>query len=148
MIDKSLFPGAMILPQHYIQMPRPIVILFAKPTVTNAFGMLFGELLPEKLKGNALVHFQLLVNLREIRLCFDSLTASACFLRRWPREQQSLQFCIVQGLWQRPAQVGGRSPFQISLHGTPADPATVGNLSFAQMSFMVKSEDFFDLTHR
>ena len=36
----------------------------------------------------------------------------------------------------------------VLLHGAPVDPASLGDLSFAQMGFMVKPEDFFDLTHR
>jgi hypothetical protein len=55
---------------------------------------------------------------------------------------------LIQGLRQRPTQVGSGGSFQVSLYGAPADPAPASDLSFAQMSFMVKSEDFFDLSHR
>jgi hypothetical protein len=88
------------------------------------------------IKGNAFVGFQLLVNLGEIGLCFDRMTAHVCRLHRRSREQQPLQLCVIQGLRHWPTQVGGRSPFQVSLHGTPADPASVSDLSFALVNYL------------
>jgi hypothetical protein len=98
------------------------------------------ELLPEELERNALVGCQFLVNFDEIGLRFARLAVlgfgTAAGGRR--REQQSLQLRVVEGIRQGPAQHGGRRPFQVSLHGAPADPARVCDLSFAQMGFMVK----------
>jgi hypothetical protein len=114
----------------------------------GALGVLFDELLPEELQRHASVGGQFLVNFDEIglRLARPPLLAFG-IARRW-REQQPLQLCVVQGIRQGPTQVSGCGPFQVSLHGAPADPARVGDLSFAQMGFMEKPEDFFDLTHR
>ena len=147
-IDESLLAGAVFLPQHHVQMARPVSILLAEPAVVGAVGVLFDELLPEELERDALVGCQFLVNGDEIGLCFASLWALGLAVDgRW-RKQQPLQLRVVEGIRQGPTQVGGRSPFQVSLYGAPADPASVGDLPFAQMGFMVKPEDFFYLTHR
>ena len=146
MIDEGLLAGPVILPQHHIQMPGPIAVLLAEPTVVGSVPMLLDELLPEQLQGDALVGLQLPVNPREIGLRLGRLTAFGWGWGR--REQQPLQLRVIQRRRQRPAKVGDGGPFQVALHGAPADLARVRDLSLAQMSFVVKSKNFFDLTHR
>ena len=147
-IDERLLAGAVFLPQHHVQMAGPISILLAEPAVVGAVGVLLDKLLPEELERNAPVGCQFLVNLDEIGLHFARLTALGFAVdRRW-RKQQPLQLRVVEGVREGPTQLGGCGPFQVSLHGAPADPASAGDLPFAQIGFMVKPEDFFDLTHR
>ena len=92
-IDKHLLAGTVILPQHYIQMARPVPILIAEPTVVDAVGLALLVFLPQQLQRDTAVGLQLLVHFSEVRR------------RRGPRrcwhwrKQQFLQLSVVQAIW-------------------------------------------------
>jgi hypothetical protein len=68
--------------------------------------------------------------------------------RRRRREQQPLQLRVVQLRWQGPRQPGCCGPLQKALYRSFAYQADRRNLAFAQVDFMMESENFSDLTHR
>ena len=88
-IDEGLLAGAVVLPQHHVQMARPIAILLAEPAVMSAVGVLLAELLPEELERDALGRFQLLVNPEQIGLLLGRRAALA--YRLGGRRRESAQ---------------------------------------------------------
>jgi len=100
-VDEHLLAGAVVLPQHDIQVSRPIPILLAKPTVADPFGMIFLVFLPEQLQGHATIRLQFLMDFGEVRL-----RPGPGWRRHWWK-QEFLQLAIVQFLRQRPAQPRG-----------------------------------------
>src|SRR5262249_3467370 len=140
-VDEHLLAGAVILPQHDIQVSRPIPILLAKPTVTDPVGMIFLVFLPEQLQGHATIRLQFLMDFGEVRL------RPGCGWRRHWWKQELFQLAIVQFLRQRPAQPRGGRPLQKTLYGSFAHPADRRDLALSEVNFMMESEDFSDLTH-
>ena len=66
-IDKQLFPGAMLLAQHQIQLSDPTLIQFAEPAVLITVGIGLLVLLPEQLQGEVLMAAQFFMNAGPIR---------------------------------------------------------------------------------
>ena len=89
MVDEQLLAGAVVLPQHDVEVAGPFAILLAEPTVLGAAGMLLGELLPEQLQGDAAVRLQFPVDLGEVGLGLG-LLAGGGGRRCWWREQPFL----------------------------------------------------------
>ena len=88
-IDEHFLTGPVILPQHHIQMARPVPILIAEPTVVDSVGLVLLVFLPQQLQRHAAIGLQLLVHFREVRLW-----SGPC--RRWYwRKQQLLQLSVV-----------------------------------------------------
>ena len=67
-VHKHLFPGFVLLPQHHIQVPPPVLITLAKPTVAISIGMGLPIFLPHQLQRQMAMLLQLLVNGFPIRL--------------------------------------------------------------------------------
>ena len=92
-IDEHFLAGPVILPQHHIQMARPVAILIAEPTVVDSVGLALLVFLPQQLQRHAAIGLQLLVHFGEVRLRSGPR-------RRWHwRKQQLLQLSVVQALW-------------------------------------------------
>ena len=93
MIDEHFLAGPVILPQHHIQMARPVPILIAEPTVVDAVGLALLVFLPQQLQRDTAIGLQLLVHFGEVRRRSGPR-------RRWHwRKQQLLQLSVVQALW-------------------------------------------------
>ena len=89
-VDEHLLAGTVILPQHHIQVTRPVPILLAKPTVTDPVGLIFLVFLPEQLQGHAAIGLQLLMYFGEVRFRPGPRRCG-----HW-RKQQLFQLGIVQ----------------------------------------------------
>ena len=113
-IDEHLFPGAVFLPQHHIQLPLPLAVKLAVPAVVVAQRMGLLVLLPQKLKGDILPALQFSVNRRAV--------GQATSLRRSHRRrvQALLQCHVIEIRRQGPAQPRRFQPFKTSLDGASA----------------------------
>ena len=98
-VYERLLAGAMLLPQHHVQLPPPLAVKLAVPAVGVALCIRLLVLFPQKLEGDILPAFQFLVNRREVR--------KAATLRRSHRQWRihaPLQRCIIHVGRQRPTQ--------------------------------------------
>ena len=66
MIDEGLLAGEVVLPQHHIQMVRPIAIQVAEPTVVDPVRLPFLVFLLQQLQRDTAVGLQLVVSFGEV----------------------------------------------------------------------------------
>jgi hypothetical protein len=109
-VDKHFFAGFVFLPQYNIQMPPPVLIALAKPTVAVSLGMDLPIFFPHQLQSQMAMLLQLLMDSIPVRLR-PWLDRSAP--DRLVPKKLSLQFFFAQSLGQRPTDPGRRCPFQI-----------------------------------
>src|SRR5450432_498320 len=123
-IHKRFLPRLVVLPEHDIAAAVPSLIQLAEPAVTVAVRMRFPILLPQELQRQMLVRLKLGMELGEIN--------TRPGLRRrpqWPcRKQQLIQLLFIKIVRQRPTEMSGCRPLQISMNGRLADRATAGDL--------------------
>ena len=66
-IDEQLFPGAVLLPQHYILLLFPAPVQHAETAIAVSLGIRLPVLFPQQLQRHMLVPPQLFVHLGKVR---------------------------------------------------------------------------------
>ena len=79
-VHKHFFPSFVFLPQHHIQVPPPLLIALAKPTVAISFRVGLSIFLPQQLQGQMTVLLQLLMHRLPIRFRTTAHRPSHCNL--------------------------------------------------------------------
>ena len=67
-VHEHLLPGFVFLAQHHIQVPPPVLIALAKPTVAIPLGMCLPVFFPHQLQGQMTMLLELLVSRFPVRL--------------------------------------------------------------------------------
>jgi hypothetical protein len=98
-IHEHLFPVLVFLAQHYIQVPSPVLIALAKPTVAIPLGMRLPVFFPHQLQGQMAMLLRLLMNAFPIGLRSRSHRSRRHGL---VSKQLGFQFLFAQTLGQRP----------------------------------------------
>jgi len=117
------------LTQHYIQVPPPVLIALAKPTVAIPLGMRLPVFFPQQLQAQMAMLLQLLMNRFPVRL--GPLRHRFRPNRLVPK-QLAFQFLVAQAFGQRPADPCRCRPFQILVDRAQPHPATARDLPLPQ----------------
>ena len=124
-VHEHLFPGLVFLPQHHIQVPPPVLIALAKPTVAIPLGIRLSVFFPQQLQGQMAMLLELLMNGFPFRLRPLPLRSG---LDGLVPKQLGFQFLFAQALGQRPTDPGRSRPLQILVDRTQPHSATAGDL--------------------
>ena len=127
-IHEHLLAGAVLLPQHQVELLQPPPIEFAETAVAVALRVVLAALLPDQLQGQVFVGLHLLVDLRPVRL---GVFPPKC-RNRALRKQRPLHLRIIPIRWQRPPNSGRLRGGQVLMHGALRDRTTAGDLVLAQ----------------
>jgi hypothetical protein len=106
-VDVHLLAGFVFLTQHHVQMPPPVLITLAKPTVAISFGMRLPVFFPHQLQRQMAMLLQLLMNGFPVRL--RPLPRRSSRNRLLPK-QLGFQFFLTQSLRQGPPHLRRRRP--------------------------------------
>jgi hypothetical protein len=123
-VNKKLLPGAVVVPENYVEMFHPVTVEFTEAGVPVAVGMILAILFPEQLQRQMAVTLQLLTNGAEVRRFV--LPPSRVQLRFTAK--CLLEPPVIPVGRKRPGHTGRGGGFQILMYGTLRDLATASDL--------------------
>jgi hypothetical protein len=143
-IHEHFSPGFVFLAQHHIQVPPPVLIALAKPTVAIPFRIRLPVFFPDQLQGQMTMLLQLLMNGFPIRLR-PLLHRSG--LHGLVPKQLGFQFFFAQAFRQRPTDPGCYCTFQILVDRAQPHSATACDLALPQPQLEPQPQNLFDFSH-
>src|SRR5579862_2410932 len=141
-IDEHLLPGAMLLPQHQVELLEPPPVQLAKAAVTIALRIALTLLLPHQLQCQVLVRLKIPLDCRPIRLPMFAPNRRRGSLGKQFLLDLRVVPILRQGPWHARPLPGG----YVLMDGALRNRTTAGDLMLAQPEGM-EPQDFFQFAH-
>ena len=141
-VHEHLLAGAVLLPQHQVELLQPSSVEIAKAAVAIAVRIALASFLPHQLQRQVLVRLQLFVDLGPIRLRMFPPNGRSGSLGK----QRLLGLLVIPVLGQRPLHAGRLRGGHVLMDGALGNGTTAGDLMLAQSEGM-EPQNFLQLAH-